>query len=100
MCVINGKYLDFVVVIKEAKHGELIYGEMSTSPLIVDKLYQFYIISSITSSSCKLSLETYFEPKSVIKKILLYLILKRVFKKNIEKGIANLFDFIKTKNNL
>ena len=100
VCVINGKYLDFVVVIKEAKHGELIYGEMSTSPLIVDKLYQFYIISSITSSSCKLSLETYFEPKSVIKKILLYLILKRVFKKNIEKGIANLFDFIKTKNNL
>jgi paraquat-inducible protein B len=100
VCFINGKHLGFLVVVKEVEYGALIYGEMSKDPIVVDKLNQFYTISSLTSTLCLLSLETYFEPKSIIKKTLIYFIVKRVFKKNTKKGLANLFDFIKTKNNL
>lgn len=100
VCFINGKHLGFLVVVKEVEYGALIYGEMFKDPIVVDKLNQFYTISSLTSTLCLLSLETYFEPKSIIKKTLIYSIVKRVFKKNTKKGLANLFDFIKTKNNL
>ena len=100
VCVVNQKHLDFVVVTKEVKPGQLVYGEMTKSPIILDKLYQFYVITPLNSGSCKLVLETYLEAKSPIKKLAILLIVKKVFKKNIEKGIHKLFDFVKTKNNL
>jgi hypothetical protein len=100
VCVVNQKHLDFVVVTKEVKPGQLVYGEMTKSPIPLDKLYQFYIITPLNLGSCKLVLETYIEAKSPIKKLAIFLIVKKVFKKNIEKGIHKLFDFLKTKNNL
>ena len=73
---------------------------MTKSPLPIDALYQFYIITPLNSVSCSLVLENYIEAKSPIKKLIIFLILKKVFKRNFKKGLYQLFDFVKTKNNL
>lgn len=100
VCVINEKHLNFVVVKKDVKPGQLVYGELTKSPLPIDELYQFYIITPINSESCNLVLENYIEAKSPIKKLAIFFIFKKIFKKNIEKGLYKLFDFVKSKNNL
>ncbi|WP_343330404.1 DUF2652 domain-containing protein [Polaribacter staleyi] len=97
VCVVNQKHLDFVVVTKEVKPGQLVYGEMTKSPIPVDKLYQFYVITPISSNSCKLVLETYLEAKSPIKKLAIFLIVKKVFEKNTAKGIHKLYEFLSAK---
>jgi hypothetical protein len=100
VCVINEKNLNFVVVTKAVKPGQFVYGEMTESPLLIDKIHQFYIITPLSSGACGLVLETYIEVKSPIKKLLLFLITKKILKNNIEKGMHKLFDFVKATNNL
>jgi hypothetical protein len=100
VCVINEKHLNFIAVTKQGKPGQLVYGEMTTSAPFLDKLYQFYIVTPFKSNTCILTLESYFEAKSPFKKLLITVILKRVFKKNIQLSINKLFDFVITKNNL
>ncbi|WP_158838122.1 DUF2652 domain-containing protein [Polaribacter sp. L3A8] len=98
VCVVNQKHLDFVVVTKEAKSGQLVYGEMTESPIPVDKLYQFYVITPLGSGKCKLVLETYLEAKSPIKKLAIFLVVKKVLKKDVAKGIDKLYEFLKSKS--
>lgn len=93
VCVINGKHLNFVAVTKDVDSGKLIYGEMTMSPPPVDSLYQFYIIEPLSESSCKLSVEIFWEAKSLWKKLALALVVKRVLKKNVESAINNLDQF-------
>jgi hypothetical protein len=97
VCVVDQKHLDFVVVTKEVEPGQLVYGEMTKSPIPLDKLYQFYIITPLSSNSCKLVLETYLEAKSPIKKFAIFLFVKNVFKKDVTEGIDKLFDFLESK---
>ena len=94
VCVINGKHLNFVTVTKKGNPGELVYGELTTSPQPVDELYQFYIINPMTSNSCKLELEVYFVAKSPIKKLLIFLVVKNVLRKNIKKTLDALHRFV------
>ena len=98
VCVINEKHLDFVTVIKDVEPGQLVYGEVTTSPAPVDALYQFHIISPLTSSSCSLKTEIYMQAKSPIKKLAIYLLLKRIFKKSIDKTLNKLLLFIESEN--
>lgn len=100
VCVINQKHLNFITVIKDVKPEQLVYGELTKSPQPVDALYQFHIISPLTSNSCNLTTEVYFEAKSPIKKILIYVLLKKVFKKNIKKALNKLLVFIESRNQL
>ncbi len=100
VCVINEKHLNFVAVTKDVKPGQLVYGELTTSPSPVDKLYQFYIITPITEHLCKLNLEIFIEAKSPLKKIAIFLFVKKIFKKNIVFAMDKLHNFIKLKNNL
>lgn len=95
VCVINGKHLDFITVTKEGKPGQLIYGEMTTSPPPVDEIYQFYIISPITQNTCKLELEIYWKARSPLKKLMLFLVVKRILRKNTQKVLDNLLQFVK-----
>lgn len=94
LCVVNGKHLDFVSVTKDVPVGQMVYGEMTTSPPPVDTLCQFYVITPKTITSCKLRVETYWEAKSPIKKLLIALIVKRVFSKNTNNAIDGLIRFI------
>ena len=88
------------MVTKDAKPGQLVYGELTTSPPVLDKLYQFYNISPLTNNACKLTLESFIEAKSPIKKLFIYLVLKRVFKKNLIKAMNKLHEFIKLEKSL
>lgn len=95
VCVINGKHLDFVTVTKDGKPGQFVYGELTTSPLPVDELYQFYIISPMTQNSCNLELEIYWKAKSPIKKLILFLAVKRILRKNTQNILDSLLQFVK-----
>ncbi len=97
ICVVNGKHLDFVTVTKEVAVDQLVYGEMTTSPPPVDALYQFYIITPVSEVSCRLEVQTYWTAKSLVKKVLLALILKRVFKKNVDTSVWDLVKLVTEK---
>ena len=98
VCVIDGKHLNFVTVTKEGLPGQLVYGEMTTSPPPVDELYQFYIINPLTHNSCKLEVEVFWIAKSPFKKLILSLVVKRIFRKNVTSALNKLLQYVnKTK---
>jgi len=47
LCVINGKQLNLITVIKDGEPGQLIYGEMTINAPFVDELYYFFIVKYI-----------------------------------------------------
>lgn len=100
VCVINGKHLDFVTVTKKVDPGVLVYGEMTTSPPPVDALYQFYSITPISKTSCNLKSELYWEAKSPFKKLIIFLFVRRVFRKNTQKALDGLYRFIESRSSL
>ncbi|PCJ92791.1 MAG: hypothetical protein COA50_14750 [Flavobacteriaceae bacterium] len=87
MCVINEKHLKFTTITKEVKKGQYVYGELTTSSPITDELYQFYIITPITDSSCHLQIEAYWNSKSLIKKFLSAILVKKICKKGISSSL-------------
>ena len=94
VCVINNKHLNFIVVTKEGKPGQLVYGELTTSPAFVDELYQFYIINPLTQNSCKLEIEAYWKVRSPLKKLVIAVIAKRIIRKNIHRSLHDLLKFV------
>jgi len=97
VCVIDGKRLNFTTVTKAVKPGRLIYGEYTADIPIIDGIHQFYIIELISKDSCKLIIELYPETKSVFKKLMFYLFMKRAFRKSIQESLDNLENYIKSK---
>ncbi|MEO1011349.1 MAG: DUF2652 domain-containing protein [Bacteroidota bacterium] len=96
VCVINGKHLDFVTVTKDTDPGVLLYGEMTTSPPPFDALYQFYNITPISGTECLLILETYWEARSLLKRLMIRLFVRRVFSKNVVKTMEGLHRFVES----
>ena len=94
VCVINGKHFDFVAVTKQVQPGQYVYGEMTKSIPLADALYQFYVITPITETSCNLQLEIYWEAKSFLKKLLI-LFGKKAIKKNATAALSGLGAFMK-----
>ena len=98
ICVIDGKHLNFVTVTKQGKPGQLVYGEMTTSPPPVDELYQFFIINPLTHNTCKLEVEVFWKAKSIFKKLMMLLIVKNILRKNIKTSLADLHQFVVENN--
>lgn len=96
VCVIDGKHFDFVTITKAGAANELVYGEMTDGPSVVDKLYQFYIISSITENTSKLRVEAYIETNAIFKKVMKALVVKKSLRKNIHKALNGLERFALT----
>lgn len=94
VCVIDGRHFNFVTVTKAVDPGQLVYGELTTDPPMIDELFQFYVITPLTDSSCKVELQLYWTTKSLFKRIAMSLFFKRVFLKNSEKAINKLYNFI------
>ena len=94
-CVINGKYLDVITIIKDVQPGQLVYGEMTTNPPIVDEFYIFFIVTPLTNNSCKLKEEIYWEVKSPFKKIFITPIIKKLGRKNMLRTVDNLYQLVK-----
>jgi len=94
ICVINGKHLNFVTVSKDVKPGQLIYGELTTSPPPVDELYEFFLFNPIDENTCELELEIYLKAKSPLKKLMIAFLLKPIFRKSMSKNLDLLYDFV------
>ncbi|NNE30444.1 MAG: DUF2652 domain-containing protein [Saprospiraceae bacterium] len=97
VCVIGGRQLEFKTVTKEGKQGQLVYGELTTSPPPVDKAYNFFIITPIDEKSSHLRMEVFFEAKSLIKRLALFLFVKKLFRKNSVKTIEGLYTFVSSR---
>ncbi len=98
MCVVGGKQLNFITVTKDGDPGQLVYGELSTSPPPVDEIYLFFIINPQTESTCELELEVYYTAKSPIKKLMLAVFAKNFIRKNAQDVISQLHGFISSLN--
>lgn len=94
LCVIDGKHFNFITVTKDAKPGQLVYGEFTTNLPPVDELYQFFILTPITAHSCKLELEVHWVAKSPLKKLMLAIAVKKLFRKNLKHSIDKLYHVI------
>ncbi|MFC5046356.1 DUF2652 domain-containing protein [Aquimarina hainanensis] len=99
VCVINGKHFDFTTVVKEGEPGQLVYGEYTTSLPPVDELYQFFVITPVTEQSCILELEVYIATKSWIKKMVLFLLVKKEIKKSGKQALHSLHEFVVSNSN-
>jgi len=99
VCVLNGKHLNFITITKKGKPGQLVYGELTKDAPPVDELYQFYIINPLTQNSCKLEVEIYWKVKSLFKKLILSLVVKKIIRQNTLHALDNLFLFIEEKRN-
>ena len=95
-CIVKGTELDFTTVTTDANQGQLVYGEYTDSPPPVDGLYQFYIITPVSEIESTLKLELYWETNSLFKKLLMKYIGKSSFKKNINKALEGLLEYLKT----
>lgn len=93
-CVINGRHLDFLAVTKEGKEGQLVYGEKTTSPPVVDVLYQFFLIDAIDKNRSKLTVEVYWKAKSPIKRLMLLIAGKKAFSRGTKNAMDNLQEFV------
>ncbi|MEO0573056.1 MAG: DUF2652 domain-containing protein [Bacteroidota bacterium] len=76
-CVINGRQLHFTTVIKEVPIEQLVYGELTFSPLPVERMYQFYRLRPTSGNSCELIYEMYWYTKTPIQKLLMFIGAKR-----------------------
>jgi len=94
-CVIKGSDLDFVAITKEGKPGQVVYGELTTSPAPIDELYQFFTITPKTSNFCLVDIEVYWKVKSPFKKLLMATLGKLGFKKNANKSMDELLEYAK-----
>ena len=94
VCVIDGKRLNFTTVTKAVQSGRLVYGEYTTDIPVIDSIHQFYIIIPTSLNSCSLIMELYPKAKSILKKIMLHLVMKRAFKKSIKVSLDNLENYI------
>lgn len=95
-CIIKGSELDFKTVTKEGDPDEFVYGEYTNSPPPVDELYQFYLIKPIDNENSKLTLEIYWTANSWFKKLIMSIIGKRSFNRNIKKALDDLYKFIES----
>ena len=95
VCVINGKHFNFKTIIKDGKAGQLIYGEQTDGPSVVDGIMQFFVITPDGPNSSTLESEIYISAKSIHKKLIFPLV-KKTINKNIGKSIEKLFEFTET----
>ena len=94
VCVIDGKRLNFTTITKKVEPNQLVYGELTKDMPIIDSLYQFYTINTISENSCELVMEGYPNSKSIFGKIMTAIHLKRSFKKLFKESLNNLETYI------
>ncbi len=97
VCVINGKHFNFTTVIKDVPIHQLVYGELTTDPPPVDKLYQFYIIEPLDENQSLLKVEQYWITKNIWQKLLMAIIGKKQFVSGLTRSLDNLQSYIELK---
>ena len=93
-CVVDGNDIDFVTVTKVGKPGQLVYGELTTTPPLVDELYSFSIVTTLTDTTSKVEIEIYLRARSLFKKLMIVLFVKKQMRKVIQTSINNLSQLV------
>lgn len=96
VCVVNGKHLNFVAVVRPGEPGQLVYGEQSPGPSIVDQVTQFFVITPLGSTTCRLETEVYLQAKSPIKKLMIAIVAKKALNKALHKSIGRLKELLES----
>ncbi|WP_394748833.1 DUF2652 domain-containing protein [Spongiimicrobium salis] len=96
ICVINGKHLNFTAISKDVEPGKLVYGELATSHPIFDEFNNFFVITPLSGTSCALETELYWKVKSPLKRIMLFLFLKKKIEKTFMRNLKQLKHFVET----
>ncbi|WP_438425327.1 DUF2652 domain-containing protein [Aquimarina macrocephali] len=94
VCVIDGKRLNFTTVTKKASLDEIVYGERTTD-VPLHALYQFFIIKPLPDNECLLTVEIYPKAKSIVHKLMLFLLIKKAIKKSMNASLDNLKAFVR-----
>ena len=90
VCIINGKHFNFTTVIKEVPVHQLIYGELTFSPPPLEKMYQFFVLAPIRENECLLTVELFWETKTVWQKFLMLIGGKKQLTTAFSESIDNL----------
>ena len=98
VCVVNGRHLHFKVVTKIDTEGNIVYGEETLDVPVIDKLYQFFSVKSISEKESKLKIEMYFKPKNIFQKIIIHVFAKKMFTKNMYNSLDKLEDVVIEQN--
>ncbi|MFT5723507.1 MAG: hypothetical protein ACI9JN_000621 [Bacteroidia bacterium] len=93
VCVINGKHFNFKTVTKKVDDDELVYGEITDNPRILDRFYQFYIIKPLANNKSTLTSALYWIVTSPINKLIVQLFAKNLLKKSVKTSLTNLKKF-------
>lgn len=94
VCIINGKHFDFTTVIKEVPAHQLVYGELTFSPPPLEKLYQFFVLDPIQENECLLTVELFWETKTLWQKFLMLIGAKKQLASAISGSIENLYNLM------
>ena len=100
ICVINGKQLKFKTVTKKGKPDQVVYGELTKVPSLIEELFQFFIINPITENSCLLELEVYWIVKSPLKKMIISWFVKKQILKNNTIAMEKLYSYLNENNKI
>ncbi len=98
VCVIDGSRLNFVAVSADAGPGQLVYGEMTTSPPPVDELIQMSYIEPLGDDTSRLTFDVHIKAKSIFKQLIVALVMRRILKRNITKSLNALEAFLLKKS--
>jgi len=60
----------------------------------VNEFYQFYTITPISASSSVLDIDIAWKAGTLIRKLIISLFVKKIFKKNMKNAMQGLFDFV------
>lgn len=91
VCVIDGKHLNFSTVIKEVPLHKLVYGELTKSHPMMKKLYQFYIIEPLNENNSRLTVELYWQSKTIFHRLIIKILgIKKQFKSMVSTSTYNL----------
>lgn len=91
VCIINGNHFNFTTVIKDVPAHQLVYGELTFSLPPLEKLYQFFILDPINENECLLTIEMFWETKSVWQKFLMLIGGKKQLTTAFSESIENLY---------
>lgn len=94
VCIINGNHFNFTTVIKEVPVHQLVYGELTFSPPPLEKLYQFFVLDPIGENECLLTVEMFWEIKTVWQKFLMLIGGKKQLTDAFSRSIANLYELM------
>lgn len=83
------------MVIKEVPLHKFVYSELTENHPVMKKPYQFYIIEPINENTSKLTIELYWQSKTIFHKLIIKILgVKKQFKNRVSTSTNNLKSYL------